>query len=289
MKTTIKKSDTLLVFLQGLFPESTRTNLKKMLSNGQIYLNGTVVSHYATPLKVGDMVEIGKGTGTGAVAAKASRRGHKSPYTVLYEDEAMVAIEKPTGINTNSDDGSESVYKKLKFWYGEQTKGETSLWMVHRLDKEVSGILLFAKTEAARAHLIEHWKEGTKVYMAFCEGRLEPASGTISGWLAENKAMKMYVPAEELEGAKWAITHYNTLKMSGPKSLVEVKLETGRKNQIRAHLAEKGCPIVGDRKYGSKEQDSRIMLHAVSLTVRHPVSGEFVTITSNLPGGFPAR
>lgn len=288
MKTTIKKSDTLLVYLQGLFPESSRTNLKKMLSNGQIFLNGTAVSHFATPLKSGDVLEVGKGTGTGAVAAKASRKGIKVPYQVLYEDEAMVAIEKPTGINTNSDDGSESVYKKLKFWYGEVSKGKQSLWMVHRLDKEVSGILLFAKSEEARASLIDHWKEGTKVYIALCEGRPDPASGTISGWLVENKAMKMYVSNEEVEGAKWAITHYNTLKMSGPCSLVEVKLETGRKNQIRAHLAEKGCPIVGDRKYGSKEQDMRIMLHAKSLTVRHPDTGDMVTISSNLPGGFPS-
>jgi 23S rRNA pseudouridine1911/1915/1917 synthase len=167
-----------------------------------------------------------------------------------------------------------------------QSKGKIKAYVVHRLDKEVSGVLLFAKTHDAMETIKEKWKETEKHYYALIEGIPEKAEDTIQSWLIEDKAQKMH-STHESANAKFSITNYKTIKLINNYALLDVNTETGRKNQIRVHLSDIGCPIVGDGKYGaSNDYIRRIRLHAYSLSFPHPVSGEMIIVNSSMPQGF---
>jgi 23S rRNA pseudouridine1911/1915/1917 synthase len=166
------------------------------------------------------------------------------------------------------------------------SKGKIRTYVVHRLDKEVSGVLILAKSEDAMDSLKEKWDETEKHYFALVEGSPENMEGTISSWLIEDNAMKMRSVGEK-PGAKFAITHYKTIRQLDNYTLLDVHTETGRKNQIRVHLSDIGCPIVGDRKYGAlTDFIRRVRLHACSISFPHPVTGEMITIESEMPKGF---
>jgi 23S rRNA pseudouridine1911/1915/1917 synthase len=150
----------------------------------------------------------------------------------------------------------------------------------------VSGILLLAKTESSMNFLKDHWKETEKRYIALVEGKPKEAAGTVKSLLYEDKTQKVHSTTNPYN-AKLAITHYKTIQEVNKNSLLEIKLETGRKNQIRVHMSDLGCPIVGDRKYGaSKEFIRRIRLHACYLSFPHPVKGEKIVMESSMPKGF---
>jgi 23S rRNA pseudouridine1911/1915/1917 synthase len=158
--------------------------------------------------------------------------------------------------------------------------------VVHRLDKEVSGIVLFAKSEEIQQKIKEKWKETEKDYYALVEGKPKENEGKISNWLMETSTQKMYI-TQQSGDAKLAITDYKTLKKFPAHTLLEIRIETGRKNQIRVQLAGIGCPVAGDRKYGSQDPFKRqIRLHAFHFAFHHPVSGEYLKIESPLPKGF---
>jgi 23S rRNA-/tRNA-specific pseudouridylate synthase len=154
------------------------------------------------------------------------------------------------------------------------------------LDKEVSGILLFAKSEKIMDWLKDHWKQTEKIYLALVEGKPKEMQGTISGWLKEGARQKVYTTSSE-EGAKYAVTHYRIVQELPSHTLLEVQIETGRKNQIRVHLSDLGCPIVGDYKYGASAHPlRRVRLHACSFTFPHPQTGEMMHIESTMPKDF---
>jgi 23S rRNA-/tRNA-specific pseudouridylate synthase len=166
------------------------------------------------------------------------------------------------------------------------SKGNIRAYVVHRLDKEVSGILLFAKSDIAMNALKDNWKQTDKHYYAFVESVPSKPEGTIKSWLIEDKSLKMH-SVNEREGAKLAITNYKTTRIIGNYALLDVKIETGRKNQIRVHLSDIGCPIVGDRKYSAKaDYVRRVRLHAYFLSFPHPVNGKMITVKSPIPKGF---
>jgi 23S rRNA pseudouridine1911/1915/1917 synthase len=278
LKITINKSQSLLEFLIEQYPDSPRTRVKKLLQSGTVIVNNKPVTLHSFSLKPGDNIEFGKKPG---IATKASL-----PFRVLYEDKEVIVIDKPAGIATSSIDGSTNIQLVVSEFLKEMSKGIVRSYVVHRLDKEVSGVLLLAKSESAMDIIKEKWEETEKHYFAFVEGIPENAEGTIRSWLIEDNAMKMR-SVKERPDAKLAITRYKTIKKFEKHTLLDIQTETGRKNQIRVHLSDIGCPIVGDRKYGaSAEYVRRVRLHACSLRFPHPVTGKEITVESPMPDGF---
>lgn len=278
MKTTITKPTTLIEFLAEQYPDSPRTRIKKLLQQGNIRCNNRSVTLHSYKLSAGDVVEINTHGGTAAKAAL--------PFPVLFEDQHIMVVEKPVGISTSSTDGSTSVQWIISQFLKEQTKGKMRAFVVHRLDKEVSGVLLLAKSHSAMNRIKEKWKETEKRYYALVEGKPAKPDGTIESWLVEDKSLKVHSTYESSK-AKFSVTHYRTLKQIKQYTLLDVNLETGRKNQIRVHLHDIGCPIVGDRKYGaSTDFVRRIRLHAYYLSFPHPFTGERIIVESPMPEGF---
>jgi 23S rRNA pseudouridine1911/1915/1917 synthase len=265
-------------FLSEHYPDSPRTRIKKLLQSGTIRINDKPVTLHSYKLNPGDVVEINKQAGN---AAKAG-----FPFPVLFEDEDVIVVDKPAGKPTSSTDGSLSIQEIISEFLKRQSKGKYRAFIVHRLDKEVSGVLLFAKTRDAMETIKDKWQETEKHYYAFVEGIPKKAEDTIKSWLIEDKSQKVHSTFESPD-AKFSITNYRTIKQVDKNTLLDVKTDTGRKNQIRVHLWDIGCPIVGDRKYGASDEfKRRIRLHAYSLSFPHPATGRMITVKSPMPDGF---
>jgi 23S rRNA pseudouridine1911/1915/1917 synthase len=278
LKTVIQKAGTLLAFLSEKYPESSRSRIKKILQSGRIMVNDNSVTLYSFRLNPGDEVEIA----SRSIKTPAS----ELPFPVLYEDNEVIAVEKPAGYPTSSTDGSLSIQTIISETLKNLTKGKVRAHVVHRLDKEVSGVILFAKSHEAMDKLKDSWPQTEKHYYALVEGIPERSEDVIKSWLIEDKSQKVHSTAKT-DNAKFSITHYRILKQIGNHTLLDVRTETGRKNQIRVHLSDIGCPIVGDRKYGASDEFvRRIRLHACSLSFPHPVTGRMITVKSGMPEGF---
>jgi 23S rRNA pseudouridine1911/1915/1917 synthase len=278
LKTTVNKSLTLIEFLVELYPDSPRTRIIKLLKSGTVRINNKPVTLHSYPLVPGDIVEINPHSG------KAARAG--LPFPVLFEDQHIIVVDKPAGKSTSSTDGSINILEILSDYLRKQSKGKARAYVVHRLDKEVSGVLLFAKSHDAMEIIKENWVKTEKHYFALVESIPEKPEGTIKSWLIEDKSQKVH-STKDTANAKFAITNYKTIKRLDKYGLLDVKTETGRKNQIRVHLSDIGCPIVGDRKYGaSNDYIRRIRLHAYSLSFPHPIDGKMMTVLSPMPEGF---
>jgi 23S rRNA pseudouridine1911/1915/1917 synthase len=278
LKNKVTKSFTLIEFLTEHFPDSPRTRIKKLLQSGTIRVNDKPVTLHSYPLVPEDIVEINK---EGGNAAKAGLL-----FPVLYEDEDVLVVDKPAGKPTSSTDGSLSIQDILSEFLKRHRKGRIRAFVVHRLDKEVSGVLLFAKSRKAMDSIKEKWHTTEKHYFALVEGIPEKAEGTIKSWLIEDRSQKVH-STREMPDAKFSITNYTTIKQVNKNALLDIRTDTGRKNQIRVHLSDIGCPIVGDRKYGASDEfKRRIRLHAYSLSFPHPADGRMITVKSPMPEGF---
>jgi 23S rRNA pseudouridine1911/1915/1917 synthase len=278
LKTIIREPATLLQFLIRKYPDSPRTRIKKLLQSGAVRINNEPASLHSLALNPGDIVEITK------EKREASKAG--LPFPVIFEDQSVIIIDKPPGIPTSGGAGSIGVQQIVAQALKDNSKGKLRSYVVHRLDKEVSGILLLAKSEKAMNFLKDHWKETDKHYYAVVEGVPPEKEGTIRGWLFEDKFQKVHSTTKR-EGAKFAITHYRILKILKSYTLLDVKTETGRKNQIRVHLSGLGNPIVGDIKYGASALfKRRIRLHACKLSFPHPENTGKVSVELPLPAGF---
>jgi len=265
-------------FLAEQYPDSPRTRIKKLLQSGVIRINNKPVTLNSYSLKPGDIVEVNQHE------LKASKIS--LPFPVLYDDENVIVIEKPAGISTSNTDGSKNIQEILSELLKKQSKGKIRSYVVHRLDKEVSGVLLFAKSHDIMETIKDKWEETEKHYYALVEGIPEKPEGTIKSWLIEDKSLKVH-STNETDKAKFSITNYKTIKPVNNYTLLDVKTDTGRKNQIRVHLSDIGCPIVGDRKYGASDDFiRRIRLHAYSLSFPHPVTGKTIIVQSPMPKGF---
>ena len=280
MKIKITKELTLLDHLLEEFQTASKTTVKQRITHGNVRVNGKMVTNPAITLKAGDTVEYIK------QAVKINKV--KPPYQVLFEDDAILVAVKPAGLLTIGDRGlgGTSFYLQMQAYVKENSKGKERLFVVHRLDREVSGILLFAKSEALQEEIKNHWMDTKKLYYALVEGQPKEDKGTIRSWLVEGRDQKVYSVKIE-EGAKLGITHYRVMDRTPDYALLEVELETGRKNQIRVHLSEMDCPVVGDRRYGADARfERRIRLHAFYLSIRHPVTGNLIDFKSKMPKGF---
>jgi tRNA pseudouridine32 synthase / 23S rRNA pseudouridine746 synthase len=209
--------------------------------------------------------------------------------TVLHEDKDIIVVEKPCGLlSIGTDrDKSRTVHSILNEYVRKgDPRSRNRVYIVHRLDRETSGILILAKSESAKIFLQEHWPETDKRYLTVVYGSLTPKEGTISSYLAENTAFTVYSTPDPTAG-KLSHTEYMVLKETRGFSLLEIHLLTGRKHQIRVHLSEKGHPVVGDRKYGKgNDAYGTLALHARSISFTHPVSGRRLTFETGIPDFF---
>jgi 23S rRNA pseudouridine1911/1915/1917 synthase len=276
-----------------------------LLARKQVLVNGSVVTQYNFPLAKDDEVKLSRRPIKDGVVAKMptnARAGQvvrkKRPpveFSVIYEDDDFIAVNKPVGLlSVESDKETECAYGYVLQMMQEKDKN-CRPYILHRIDKETSGVLVFAKNIKIHSMLKMHWNElvQTREYFAVVEGILEEKSGTITNYLKENVNNVVYA-TNDPTGQK-AVTHYEVVKENpqGLYSLLKVKIETGRKNQIRVHLRDLGHPIVGDDKYGKKQDGTwvknpieRLGLHASRLEFIHPVTKEVIAITASLPPSF---
>lgn len=264
-------------FLFEAYPDSPRTRIKKILQSGTIRVNGKKSTLHSQQLKPGDQLEI---------MQHEIKPAAKAPFPVLYEDDSVIVVDKPAGISTSSIDGSRNVQDSLSEYLKEKSRGRERSYVVHRLDKEVSGVLLFAKSKQLMDEIKEKWQETDKHYYALVEGIPEKSEGTIKSWLIEDGKQKVH-STEKSENARLGITDYKVIRNLDNLALLDIKTHTGRKNQIRVHMSDLGCPIVGDRKYGASDEFvRRVRLHAYSLSFPHPVTGKTMQVESLMPDGF---
>lgn len=266
----------LLSVLAAQLPNWTRNTLRQRLGLGCIVVNGSPTDRRDHELQVGDVVEI-RAKHDGRAAAAAG-------LPVLFVDDALCAIDKPAGLlSVSSDDERDrTALAQLRTMLG---RGRAvDLWPVHRLDRETSGVLLFARTQAAREAVQANWGDTTKVYAAIVEGHPEPPQGTIDRPLWEDRSLRVRVG--EHPEARAARTHYRTVARGPARAQLEVELDTGRKHQIRAHLASLGHAVVGDDRYGTR--GPRLCLHAQRLVLVHPDDGRQLVFESPVPRVFAA-
>jgi tRNA pseudouridine32 synthase/23S rRNA pseudouridine746 synthase/23S rRNA pseudouridine1911/1915/1917 synthase len=222
-------------------------------------------------------------------AMPSARKYQPKGVAILYEDKDVIVVEKPSGLLTmgTERDKTRTAHSILNDYVRKgDPRSKNRIYIVHRLDRDTSGILLFAKSEAAKNFLQTDWSATDKQYLTIVHGSLSPKEGTISSYLAENSAFSVYSTLDQAVG-KLAQTKYTVLKETKGFSLVQIHLLTGRKHQIRVHLAEKGHPVVGDKKY-SKGNDAygRLALHARSLSFTHPISRKRLTFATGIPEFF---
>jgi RluA family pseudouridine synthase len=226
---------------------------------------------------------------TGMGKKTRSGGGRLGGLEILYEDGDIIVVDKPAGLLTmgTATNKSRTAYYLLTDYVRRgNPKSRNRIFIVHRLDQLTSGVLVFAKNEDAKLRLQAQWNQTQKTYVAVVHGRLVSREGTITSYLAENKAYVVYSTRDKTKG-KLAHTAYKVLKESGQLSLLEIDLLTGRKNQIRVHMAEKGHPVAGDRKYGKAGDGCRrLALHARGISFAHPASGERMTFEARVPAFF---
>lgn len=270
----------LLDALAGIYPDSSKTTLRQMLESGRVRVNGDIEKNAKRELEPDDVLDI---------ADKAVYRNLPDGLAILHEDSDVIVVYKANGLLTVATERERDTTAQayLNVYLGTK-KGEERIQVVHRLDRETSGVLIFAKNAYAREQLKEQFAAHTvdRVYIALVEGEMDPPQGTFRSWLREMKDLKMVSVPEHPE-AKYAVTHYRTIETDGRYSMLEVTLETGRKNQIRAHLSEAGHPVLGDRMYGSEINPiNRLGLHAKLLGFDHPVTRKHMVFTSPVPKRF---
>jgi 23S rRNA pseudouridine1911/1915/1917 synthase len=205
---------------------------------------------------------------------------------IVFEDASIAVVEKPAGLLTMATDTerARTVYAALRAYLNGKKPPEKT-FIVHRLDREASGLLVFAKTIEAKERLQDQFKDHSagRRYVAVVEGRVKEDDFAIRSYLAENAAYRVYSTPNKKVG-KLAVTHVHVLRRNAKTTVVEVRLETGRKHQIRVHLAERGHPIVGDKSYGSRLNPvRRLALHGARLEFRHPVSGKVMQFEARYP------
>jgi len=209
--------------------------------------------------------------------------------SILYEDHDILVVDKVSGLLTVSTEKvreNTAYYLLTAYVRKGNRKSRNRIFIVHRLDKDTSGVIVFAKNENAKRYLQQEWQKFEKKYSAVVHGTLPKKEGVITSYLTENRIHKMYSVDNPKKG-KLAQTGYKVLKESKKFSLLEIDLLTGRKNQIRVHFSEKGCPVAGDKMYGQKKKGiNRLMLHAASITILHPYTKAEITFEAKIPGYF---
>ncbi len=270
----VERAARLVEFLRETLPGWKRSTLEQRVKAGAVSVNGKVVRRNDL-LAPGDVVEVG--------AREAKSPSGPAGLTILHEDEWLVAVNKPAGLLSVSTDSERerTALALLKEHFGRPGR-PARLWPVHRLDRETSGVLLFARDRDIQDIVQARWNEARKVYLAWVVGTPKPAADTIDQPLWEDGSL--FVRVGHRDDAREARTHYRTLETRDDQSLLEVELDTGRRHQIRAHLAWLGHPVVGDERYGTRAR--RMLLHALRLELPHPTQPTRLILEAPPPRAF---
>lgn len=277
----VKENSELLKFLIDQLKGKSRTTVKALLAHRQVSVDHHTITQFDYPVLSGQQVTITYGKIPEEIKYKGLR--------ILFEDPYIIVIEKEAGMLSIAT-AKEKLLTTYSILSGhvKRENPNNRIFVVHRLDRDTSGIMMFAKSEEVQSAMQRAWQEAVieRTYVAVVEGVVENDEGTIRSFLKENKALVMYSTKVPGEGDE-AITHYKVLRRGDAISLVELKLETGRKNQIRVHMKDLGHPVVGDKKYGAKlNLIGRTCLHARVLAFIHPVNGSEVRYETPVPGRF---
>ena len=276
----VKENSVLMQFLLQNLKHKNRDNIKSLLRNKQVWVNGQAISQFNQALLPGEQVVI--------KWVQAAVGDLYRSLRIVYEDEYIIIIDKQAGLLSISA-GSEHVtaYGILSQHVKLQNPAN-KIFVVHRLDRDTSGLMMFAKSEEVQSILQKAWQTDIRerTYTALVEGTVKEPEGTIKSYLFESKAFIVYSTKDPSKG-ELAITHFKTLKSSKDFSLLQVNLETGKKNQIRVHMQDIGHSIAGDKKYGAADNPiGRLGLHASVLEFLHPVTGQPLRFESKIPAKF---
>lgn len=276
----VTQNSVLMKFLLENVKGKNRDNFKTLLNDGQVFVDGEVITWYNQPLALGQKVRI---------TWEKAIRTHYPGIRIIFEDEHLIVIEKDAGILSISTEKEkdQTAYSILSKHVKEQSPAN-KIFVVHRLDRETSGIMIFAKNEDIQTKLQANWNDTIleRTYIAVVERSVEKEKDTITSYLRESKALIVYSSNKPTDGQK-AVTHYNTIKKNSKYSLLEVNLETGRKNQIRVHMQFIKHPIIGDKKYGSTVSPiNRLGLHAQVIAFTHPITKEPMRFDTPVPKSF---
>jgi 23S rRNA pseudouridine1911/1915/1917 synthase len=267
----------LIVFIMDKMHGISRNRAKALISNRVVLVNNIITTHPLTDLKPGDVVQLDR--------SKHKMSFHSNELDIVYEDPYLLIIDKYPGLLSMSNNSRQQTVQTVLNRYLEKGGGRNTSHLVHRLDRDTSGLMVYAKDIQTQQSFINGWQQlvTDRRYLALVEGELEKPRGCIRSWLTEDKRFITHSSPVD-NGGKYAVTHYNVLKSSNGYSLVECELETGRKNQIRVHMADLGHPVVGDHKYGaSSDPAKRLCLHAYMLCFVHPVTGKRMRFETPVP------
>jgi len=280
----VQEDSTLMAFLLSKMGGMSRTSVKNLLARRVVRLNGRIETRPDTELKGGDTVVI--------VPEQGARLLTHPKLRIVYEDDYLIVVEKKEGLLTvaaHPGSAETTAFSILKDYVRRSDK-RNGIYVVHRLDRETSGLLVFAKSQQLQEYMRTYWRElvTKRTYVAVVEGVMPKEEDTIRTWLSEDPKSTMVYSSPVDDGGKEAVTHYKVLKNNGAYSLLELNLETGRTNQIRVHMASVGHPVVSDRKYGSGQMPpiDRLGLHARILEFIHPATEETIHFETPVPRDF---
>lgn len=278
--TTVAEPTELLPYLFATYAEEKRKQVRTWLKHQAVTINGLPITQFNHALVPGDVVAIR----SDRFAAPRTVLG--SGIKIFFEDATLLVIDKPTNllsIASEAEQEKTAYFQLNEYLKDSRPHNPDRVWIVHRLDRETSGLMVFAKTPQAKEFLQGNWELAEKRYQAVVEGRLREERGTFESDLNETNPFKVFsAPASEV--TRHALTHFEVLRRGRHLSLVELTLETGRRHQIRVHLTDAGCPIIGDKKYGAKSDPAkRLGLHSCKLQFTHPTTGAEMKFESPLP------
>lgn len=276
----VYKETTLMEFLMFKMPDAPRKTIKSLLTHHQVAVGGVPVSQYNYPLVPEDVVTVSKNR-----IAKHERKD----LPILYEDEDIIAINKPSGLLSVATDREKgrTAYRLISD-YVAAFSPKTRVYVVHRLDEDTSGVLVFAKKFEVREALQNHWQEvvETRAYYAIVEGKMEKEEAVLQDYLTQNDLHLVFVTKNKTIG-KLSTTQYKVISYKEPYSLLDVHISSGRKNQIRVQLGSRGHYVIGDDKYGEPSDPlKRLGLHAYQLTFTNPLSGKRYDFVTPMPNEF---
>lgn len=273
-KIVVEKEIILFEFLKLKLNNLSKNSIKNLLTKKLVYVNNKCITKYDYLLNINDIVEI-KNT---------------NDIDIIYEDKNIIVVNKPYGLLTVS---TEKVKVKTLYHmvseYVKRVNKNNKIFIVHRLDKDTSGLVMFAKSEKVKDLYQKSWNNivNKRCYYAIVNGKMKNAEGLIESYLKENNNHIVYVTKNKNEG-KLAITEYKVLKEKNNKTLLDINIKTGRKNQIRVHMKENNTPIIGDIKYGIKEKSKRMYLHAYKLELIDPITKKNIKFETDIPNEFKA-
>lgn len=280
-KFTVKESSPLIDFLLLKLHGKSRTGVKSILARGIVSVDGAIVTQAKHSLLPGQVVTIGDA----APEKPVTLRGVK----IVFEDDSVIVIDKAAGLlSVATDTGHERSAHSIVSEHVKRKTPKAKVLVVHRLDRDTSGLMMFVKDRELQRQLRQNWQQSieTRRYIVLVEGKVAKERGTITSWLKGTDSLRTYSSKTPNDGQK-AISHFQVLQRSDEYTLLSVELETGRKNQIRVHMQDIGHPVVGDEKYGAQSDPiDRLGLHAAELTFEHPRTGKLLVLKSEPPKEF---